>query len=61
MIKLTKFRVIEISAAVVLTLAALVILGWQAWAGGGIRAGGDKQPLSIATSKDDAGVVRTKQ
>jgi hypothetical protein len=61
MIKLTKFRVIEISAAVVLTLAALVILGWQAWAGGAGLAGGEKQPLSLATSRNGTGLTKSQQ
>lgn len=33
MIWMTKGRVLEIGAAIGLTVTALVILGWQAWAG----------------------------
>ncbi|MFD0986214.1 hypothetical protein [Methyloligella solikamskensis] len=54
MIKLTKFRVIEISAAVVLTLAALLILGWQAWANSDARA------VSLADGKSRSGPVHTQ-
>ncbi|ODA67368.1 hypothetical protein A7A08_01399 [Methyloligella halotolerans] len=54
MIKLTKFRVIEISAAVVLTLAALVILGWQAW------ANHKTKPLSLANSKSEASIAESQ-
>lgn len=55
MIKLSKFRVIEISAAVVLTLAALLILGWQAW------AGGEKRSPRIAEPQGTDKVIQVKR
>ncbi|MEG6507702.1 hypothetical protein V6C03_01815 [Methyloligella sp. 2.7D] len=33
MLKLTKFRLLEIGFALLLTIAALVVLGFRVWAG----------------------------